>query len=351
MISEGRYQEVVKKIQQFNKDKMYQRTIKICQYWINKINPKTGVIHYFLAQAYNGVKEFNLAIDHHKKALKHDNKLADIKDGEYEYKNHYHEEKTNCLVCNANNYEIVNVNNQSKVESNKGIINPLRVWVRCKNCGTIYPNPIPKESALNKYYSLFAKNVNESVNNRFEFLIRLSNERLQRIENLFSNQSTNNLKLIDIGTGPGVFVATAIDRGWDAKGLELAEKNCVYAKESFNIDLINKDIKNFDPDEKFDVITLFEVIEHLRNPNQILQKLNSLLKSNGILVLATPIKDSVYGKKMKEKSIFWTTVAHLFYFEKRVIESILKDNGLEVFKINQSLEGMGRLEFYCQKNN
>jgi len=278
--------------------------------------------------------------------LENDKSLADIKNRNSKYQSQYNESKVACLGCNSDDYRILNVNNQSRVKDNKELINPLRIWVKCNDCGLIYANPIPDKDSLNEYYSLLAKEDDINVEQRFEFLVRMSNKRLEKIEKYHDKSN-----ILDIGTGSGVFVGAAIDRGWDANGLELAEGNCQYAKEKFNIELINKDFYEFDPDEKYDVVTLFEVIEHLRDPVKAIKKARGLLKEDGLFVLATPIRDSLYGKKAEEKNIFWTTVEHLIYFDKNIIINYLEENGFEVLESNLSEEGMGRMEFYCKKGS
>jgi glycosyltransferase involved in cell wall biosynthesis/SAM-dependent methyltransferase len=344
LFKQKRHQNILNEIQKLNKKREYKKILDICNYWFKKVNNHTAAIHYYAGVAFNGLGFYKKAIEHHKEALKNDKALADIKNRNSKYQGKYNESKTNCLGCNSDDFTIVNVNNQSRVKDNKELINPLRIWVKCNNCGLIYTNPIPDKDSLNKYYSLLADEDDINVENRFEFLVRMSNKRLEKIERYHSRST-----LLDIGTGSGFFVGAAIDRGWEANGLELAEGNCQYAKENFNIDLINKDFYDFSPEQKYDVVTLFEVIEHLRDPVQAINKARKLLKEDGIFVLATPIRDSLYGKKAKEKNIFWTTVEHLIYFDKNVMIDYLNDNGFELLESNLSDEGMGRMEFYCQK--
>lgn len=344
LFKKNEHQKIVNKIQELNKKREYRNIVNICKYWLDQINMKTAIIHYFLGVAHNGLEKYNKAIKHHKKALELDKTLADIKNRESEYQNEYNEHKTRCLGCNSNDYGIINVTNQSRGKDNKEIINPLRIWVKCNNCGLIYSNPIPAEKSLNKYYSLLGEE--NKIDNRFEFLISMSNERLEKIEKYSSLQSNN---LLDIGTGKGLFVGVAQDRGWNASGLELSQKNCDYAKNNFDLDLINKDFYDFSPNKKYDIITLFEVIEHLREPKKALKRIYSMTREDGIVVIATPIRNSLYGKRMKEKNVFWTTVEHLSFFDKEVMINYLSEVGFTILETNLSQEGMGRMEFYCKK--
>jgi hypothetical protein len=61
-----------------------------------------------------------------------------------------------------------------------------------------------------------------------------------------------------------------------------------------------------------------------------LKEIGKLVKDNGLLVIATPIQNSLYGKKTKEHNIFWNVVTHLSYFNKEVIMNYIEKSGFEV---------------------
>ncbi len=343
------YEEIIDRVKKLNSLREYREIISIGEYWLDKVSTATGLIYFFMGTAFNGLQMYDKAMSYHKKALKYDKKLADIKNGKSIYQKKYDEYKTKCLSCNSSGYKIINVSNQSISENNREIINPLRIWVKCKKCGLIYANPIPSEKSLNQYYSIIAEEkfggIYGDIDNRFEFLVNLSNTRLAKIEKYIKSGR----KLLDIGAGVGIFAGTAENRGWDVTGLELTEEDCLYAKKNYNIDLIQENFYNVDWDRQFDVITLFEVIEHLREPDKALFRINKMLKDDGLFVLATPILDSLYGRKTKEKNVFWNVVTHLTYFDKQVLSELLEKNGFKIIEINMSKEGMGRMEFYCKK--
>ncbi|MEG6612755.1 class I SAM-dependent methyltransferase [Pseudoclostridium thermosuccinogenes] len=351
MLKERDYANILKYLKDhlFDRNK-YNEIISICEFWNRAVNDNTAIIYFFLGIAYNGVKDFYSSIQSHKKALQLDPTLADIKYKQDLYKGIYDEYRTACIGCGSNEYDIVNVTNQSITEVNLGIINPLRIWVQCKDCGLIFANPIPSKKSMDTYYSLITKERREggrytNVDNMLEFLIKMSNYRLEKIEHIRNGRGS----LLDIGTGVGVFVGVALERGWRAEGLELTQEDCKYAKENFGISLRNRDFYALGEGEDYDVITLFEVIEHLRTPLKDLKQINRLVKDNGLLVIATPIVDSLHGKKARETSGYWNVVTHLSYFSKSVLMNYLEKAGFETIEVNYSPEGIGRMEFYCKK--
>jgi len=343
------YVEILKYIQDLESQRKFIEALSICLYWNETINKTTAEIYYFMGLIYNGMGEFELALDNHKRALELDGTLADIKNGKSLYKKEYCESTCTCIGCESSDFQIVNITNQSISEDNKEIINPVRTWVKCKACGLIYSNPIPNEESLDKYYSIIAKEkfggIYGDIDTRFEFLVSMSNRRLEKIE----NYNTGCKSILDIGTGIGVFVGVAEDRGWMADGIELTNEDCNYAKDKYGIQLIQKNFYDIKESIKYDVVTLFEVIEHLRTPLKDLRRINKLINMEGLLVVATPIQDSLYGRKTRENNVFWNVVAHLSYFPKDVLINYLNETGFEVLEINNSPEGMGRMEFYCRK--
>jgi glycosyltransferase involved in cell wall biosynthesis/2-polyprenyl-3-methyl-5-hydroxy-6-metoxy-1,4-benzoquinol methylase len=343
------YGEILKYIQDLKNQRKFSEALSICLYWEETVNKTTAQIYYFMGGIYNSIGEFKLALTNHKRALELDGGFADIKNRKSVYKKKYHEGISTCIGCKCKDFHIVNVTNQSISEDNKEIINPIRIWVKCKDCGLIYSNPIPDESSLDIYYSIIAKEkfggIYGDIDTRFEFLVSMANRRLEKIQ----SYNTGSESILDIGTGIGVFVGVAKDRGWRADGIELTHEDCNYAKDKYGIELIQKNFYDIGESVKYNVVTLFEVIEHLRTPLKDLRRINKLINKNGLLVVATPIQDSLYGRKTRENNVFWNVVTHLSYFTKDVLINYLHEAGFEVLEINSSPEGMGRMEFYCRK--
>jgi len=345
----GNQKVIINKIQQLLSQKKYGKVLSICNHWLRNINQTHALIFYFIGVAANGISDFKAAIQYHKKALETDITFADLRNRRSKYQYHYKEEICSCIGCGNQSYEIVNVSNQSISEDNLELVNPLRIWVKCKKCGLIYANPMPEEETLNLYYSKVAKEkfggIYGNIGDRFEFQVNMANKRLEKIEAYTESLGS----LLDIGAGVGFFLGTALDRGWKAVGLELTPEDCDYAKKNFDLDLIQKNFYSFNDDNVYDVVTLFEVIEHLRTPLKDLKEISRFIKKDGLLVLATPIQNSLFGKKMKDQNVFWNVVSHLSFFPKETIISYLKQAGFSILESNMSNEGMGRMEFYCQK--
>lgn len=135
-------------------------------------------------------------------------------------------------------------------------------------------------------------------------------------------------KVLDFGSGPGLFLSEAKNKGWEVFGSESSEWARQYAEEKYGIILKHDTETEEFTDNFFDVITLFDVIEHLPVPIETINFLTKKLKPGGMLVLTTPRFDSFVRKIM---GVGWHFMfpAHLLYFSKDSISAILQKSGYE----------------------
>ena len=100
--------------------------------------------------------------------------------------------------------------------------------------------------------------------------------------------------LLDIGCGTGYFVKRATDMGFKAYGIELNERSVMMGKEHFKIDtLYADDINEFKErfaDLKLDVVTLFQVLEHLEDPNRVMTEIRQIITKGAVVVIALPFR-------------------------------------------------------------
>ncbi len=135
-------------------------------------------------------------------------------------------------------------------------------------------------------------------------------------------------KILDFGCNAGLFLSEAKESGYEAYGIELSEAAVDYARKKFGIDSIKigKEEKMNDfPDNYFDVITAFDVLEHLLSPASILDKIYSKLKPGGIFVATFPDMDSLLARISKN---YWHALvpSHLSYFSEKSIRYLISRN-------------------------
>jgi SAM-dependent methyltransferase len=140
----------------------------------------------------------------------------------------------------------------------------------------------------------------------------------------------NESKLLDIGCGTGWFLELSKKYGFDVSGQELSKHMAQWTSERLNISIMNLPIDKLSTSIKYDVITMFDVLEHVKDPMKIILKCRSLLNYNGIIVIFTLNFDSLSVHIMKEYSNIIAPPAHLTFFNKRSVQLLSEKSGLEL---------------------
>ena len=210
----------------------------------------------------------------------------------------------------------------------------------CINCSTYYMNPRPTIKVLDHFYK------NSQTYDFFNKFIFPSSEKVRR-EKIFKPRvdecikfckkyNFNKPSIIDIGAGFGTFCDLSKQSGYFSKvmAIEPSLEGYLNCKKK-NINTINDVIENvrFDKKDKFQIVTNFEVIEHLFSPRDFLINVKKNLASNGLIIFSCPNGDGFDVRFLGKKS---NTIdhEHLNYFNPYSIKILLKKSGykaLEVF--------------------
>ncbi len=143
-------------------------------------------------------------------------------------------------------------------------------------------------------------------------------------------------KLFDLGVGWGHFLLAAKQLGYDVYGIEISKYPYIYAKEDLKLPVDHLDFFEMKP-QKFDIITMWDVLEHIDEADSFIAKTASMLNKGGFLVLQVPQIDSFVAKRKKEN---WNMMGldHVNYFGRKTIKLFLERHGFEVVKIESSIE-------------
>ena len=223
--------------------------------------------------------------------------------------------------------------------------------VRCQECYLESVNPLPtieamqgnyqKEMIGNEANSGFHSNYILERQKRIKSFSKLYNSRLSLIESLYPGKGD----LLDIGCGPGFFLNSAKERGWNCHGLEILPEYIKYAKENFaleNIRFESLDEPLTYDENTFDVITLWDLIEHLRNPFKNLKQINRIMKPGGLLVIWTPnVKNAILRK---ENWIGYKNLQHLYFFSGDNLKIMLGKAGFKIVSLKTNKAKKGLLE-------
>jgi 2-polyprenyl-3-methyl-5-hydroxy-6-metoxy-1,4-benzoquinol methylase len=209
-------------------------------------------------------------------------------------------------------------------------------FVKCQNCGLIYVNPRDDQATILKRYQepyfhiKDFQNKNPDVVGYFDYVgdrpiyEEYFEQKLKQIEKIRPAPG----KILDIGCSLGYFLNRAKAHGYQTYGIEISEYAFNFAKKSGHKVLKGELKDNSFPKEYFDVITLFQTIEHFPNPSAELKKIYSFLKKDGLLVITSPNANSLVAKSMGKKW-FSYRLEHLYYFTPKTIKILLQEAGFK----------------------
>jgi SAM-dependent methyltransferase len=142
--------------------------------------------------------------------------------------------------------------------------------------------------------------------------------------------------LLDIGCAMGFFVEMAKKEGFDAYGLDPSHYAVLEAKKTFGNKITEATLETAKYAPKtFDVITMFDVFEHLGDPLGDLKKITRWLKDDGIIIIATGNRRSLAARMLKRRWTFYIPPQHLFFFDKHTMASTLEKSGLKALGWSQ----------------
>ena len=206
---------------------------------------------------------------------------------------------------------------------------------QCNHCNILYIDPQPKD--LDKYYPKSYRSyifpINIILEKKYSLFVESINKKF------FFKDKNIKKNVLEIGCGKGVMLNEFKKIGWNVAGLE--RETSIDEKNKLNI--TNKNPSDF-PDQTFDLILMYNSLEHLRNPNNIIKICEAKLKSGGVLLIVVPSYESLQYIFGKDSWLHLDSPRHLFIFSKKTFyyyQSLFSN-----FKIIEYKTTGIELEFY-----
>ncbi|MBU0459919.1 MAG: class I SAM-dependent methyltransferase [Nanoarchaeota archaeon] len=226
-----------------------------------------------------------------------------------------------CCICNSKKYRTYKKVDQYRL-------------LRCKKCGLVYLdqhdriNQVDfiddaKDDLANKdrekveYWS-FPKLYNKYIKIFHHFF----EERLNRIYKSNSHVKT----MLDIGCGYGFWMDYCVKRGIKSEGIDISNDAVDYAKKELSLKVWKQDLRNFKKNKKYDLLIMFDIIEHMENPNKTLIACKKLLNKNGLLYIQVP---NLLGFKIPMNHGYGLPY-HLWQYNYKSLSGLLIKNGYQV---------------------
>ncbi len=220
---------------------------------------------------------------------------------------------TPCNLCGSNHVAVLSMRSRSGAE--------LRTVI-CQHCGLVWSDPFPHDPRhfYEEDYRLAYKNTYAPKAKHILRAGRVALDRHKKIKHLLEKPQT----MLDVGTGGGEFAYLIKSLGHDLQGIEPNKGYGEYSAAAYGLNLQIGFIQDADlAENSFDLITIWHVLEHTEDPFFVLNKLRSLLKADGILVVEVP---NIEATCQSPISTFHE--AHLYNFNLATLKKMGEKAGL-----------------------
>ncbi len=226
-----------------------------------------------------------------------------------------------CNLCNGNKTQFLFRKNSFNI-------------VKCRNCGFVYVDSQLTDIKIPDLYDFDFFEGNKKSRGYSGYLrerdniMRNSKKRLRRIERYQKRG-----KLLDVGCAAGFFLYTA-GENWEVTGVDISEYMSNYARDKLGLNVVTgRFIECNLPSEYFDVITMWDIIAHTKDPAENLAQAWNLLSRGGLLVLCTLNIGHLLARARGKNWRLMNPPTHLYYFSDRTIRKMLEKVGFDVVKV------------------
>jgi SAM-dependent methyltransferase len=191
----------------------------------------------------------------------------------------------------------------------------------CKECDGAFTVPVPEN--LDRYYPASYRNYQPWSRRIFEMMYRLQTRR-------WSRQLGKPGLALEIGCGHGWMLNALRGDGWQVCGVERNQASARFATQKLGLPVIVGDLEALGAAPTFDLIIMHHVLEHLANPQQILQQCAERLKEGGTLIICVPNRGSWQFRVSSAKWFHLDVPRHLTHFTPACLGRICEHVGLQV---------------------
>lgn len=224
---------------------------------------------------------------------------------------------------------------------------PFRV-LTCAGCGLIYVTPrLQGQALLDVYDASYWNSQNPKQRGYADYAAEgaLYLKTFQKRMALVSRWLPPQARILDVGCAAGYFLRIAQQHGHDVHGVELSAAIAVEAQQALGQDRVHvgtlaEAMRGKDYAERsFDLVTLWDVIEHIPTPQEVLQQVRTLIKPGGRLLLETQNVASRWARLLGRRWHHYKHDEHLFHFDPRTIRRLLDECGFRVLEIGSAYAG------------
>ncbi|MBK6990502.1 MAG: class I SAM-dependent methyltransferase [Chitinophagaceae bacterium] len=234
---------------------------------------------------------------------------------------------TNCPACGAEGLKPILTAKDYTVSSE------LFVIVECTACTLRFTQDVPNIDSIGPYYKSenYISHTNTSkgfINSLYQSVRKRTLKQKRKLIEKTTGLKTGNF--LDVGSGTGAFASEMKQAGWQITGLEPDDDARKVAVQINNVDLNNINLFYDLPENSFDAITMWHVLEHVHDLQGYITKLKSILKENGKLFIAVPNYTSKDAAIYQEHWAAYDVPRHLYHFSPQSMKILIEKHGMRI---------------------
>jgi 2-polyprenyl-3-methyl-5-hydroxy-6-metoxy-1,4-benzoquinol methylase len=193
----------------------------------------------------------------------------------------------------------------------------------CRKCQTIFQHPLPPSASMAAWAD------SEYVSGAYHDYVAARPMKKQHFEDRLAQigDQIGSGRLLDVGCSCGYFIEVAAARGFDVQGVEFSRSAIAAASSEVRSRIFQGVLEDLPHIGTFDVVTAFDLIEHLQDPREFLRRSARLLKPGGTLVLSTPDTGHVLRRIMRSRWPMLQPMQHLHLFSRKSLVAALQSEG------------------------
>lgn len=207
--------------------------------------------------------------------------------------------------------------------------------MRCRTCQLMAVANVPED--LSPYYAkgYFTGDVSLEGYMDYEMDKEVTKKTYKKYLDLIGARldESAGVSMFEVGCATGYFMALARKRGWDTEGIDISEY-AVKESQARDLRVTVGTLETYVSDKKFDVVVMQDVIEHVKNPVDTIDRAAAMMKDNGLLVLTTPDAGSLWARSWGKRWHAFVPPQHLFYFSVKNITNLLERQGIQVIYVS-----------------
>ena len=210
--------------------------------------------------------------------------------------------------------------------------------VRCTKCDLVFEHPRPPQEEIRAFYKderLWTGSTDAEGNQRSYVREVMAKKPLFADLSARIEKHRSGGRLLDIGCGAGLLETVMDKNTWDVTGVESSEFIADFGRQHFGANIVSAKFEDLNfPEGHFDVVVLKYVLDHMEEPLDVLRKVRSVIKSDGLLVIADLINIESFCARFFAEGHRLIHPMHFTYFSPSTIATHLRRVGFEVVKID-----------------